>query len=468
MMSLVADGSHEGRPRESLHSGSDAFHCFAPVSDFLVRVGSRRWFLQAGLTAAAGLSLPELLRQRAGAAEQHNSRTPTSVIQIWLSGGPSQIDMWDPKPDMPPEIRGPFDAIPTAIPGIAICEQMPRQAALMDKLAIIRSMDASGSNHWPVTFQAGNRKASRDSGGYPSMGSVAAKFHGPNQPDVPAYVGLPGGTSYPLWYDVYGAGHLGSDYEPVDGARVTGRFSMPEGIAVPRLQDRDRLRQQLDHFKGRLDVSAEFARQDRYTQAAFDLVLGGAAERAFDVSREPDTMRDLYGRDSLGEKALLSRRLIEAGVTYVVLSDRLGSWDHHGDEIPQKGIDQGLRHMLPRTDQVIATLIEDLDQRGLLKTTLVLVVGEFGRAPVLTKTAGRDHWLQVMSLLVAGGGIRGGQTIGATDRRGGEITERPLGPGDLAATVFKHLGINPHDHWLNPAGRPTPLVEVGEPMAELL
>lgn len=446
------------------HRRATSLSRFAPAAKALVRVGSRRWFLQIGMSGlGAAIAWPSTYAATGGGV-----RSPKSVIQIWLSGGPSQIDMWDPKPDMPTEIRGPFGAISTAVPGVAVCELMPRQAALMDKLAIIRSMDAGGSNHWPVTFQSTSRKASRDRGDYPSTGSLAARFRGPNRPNVPAFVGLPAGTSYPIWYDIYGAGYLGTDYEPVDGARVAGRFSMPHGITVPRLQDRERLRRELDRFKSRCDDSQEFDRHDRNTRAALDFVSGGTAERAFDVEQEPAVVRDLYGRDSLGASALLARRLVEAGVTYVVLSDRLGSWDHHGDDIPQKGIDKGLRHMLPRTDHVIATLLEDLDQRGLLESTLVLVMGEFGRAPVMTKTAGRDHWLQVMSLLAAGGGIRGGQVIGGTDRRGGEITERPLGPGDLAATIFKHLGIDPSEHWIDPAGRPRALVEEGTPIRELL
>lgn len=433
---------------------------FGPNRDPLVRVGSRRWFLQIGMTGAAGLSLPALLQARADAAKAGKSKPITSVIQIWLSGGPSQVDMWDMKPQMPPEIRGPFSPIRTSVPGIDICEHMPKQAAMMEKFAIIRSMDAGTSNHTPITFQAGNPKArrtevGRQGGGYPSMGSVAAKFHGPNRPGMPPFVAL----ADSMRSDVYGAGDLGNSYEPLDGVRAKGKFGMPQGISVPRLQDRNRLRQGLDRLKRQADASQALAKQDRATQAAYDLVLGGAADRAFDISREPDKVRDQYGRDSMGEKALLARRLVEAGVTYVVMSDAWGHWDHHGDEVRWGGIVKGLKPMLPVLDRGVTALVSDLDQRGLLETTLVIVVGEFGRTPVITKTAGRGHWTPVMSLLLAGGGMKGGQMIGATDRRGGEIKEHRLGPGDLAATVFRHLGIDPHDHWINPAGRPTPLVE---------
>jgi hypothetical protein len=262
--------------------------------------------------------------------------------------------------------------------------------------------------------------------------------------------------------DIYGAGDLGQPFQPLDGVRVNGRFSLPQGVEVPRLQDRDLLRKELDRYRRSLDLSTGFQQQDRYTQEAFDLVLGGAAQKAFDISQEPDSVRDRYGRDSMGEKTLLARRLVEAGVTFVTLSDAWGHWDHHGDEVQWGGIVKGLTPMLPVLDRGLSALISDLEDRGLLESTLVIVIGEFGRSPVMTKTAGRDHWPAVMSFLMAGGGMPGGRVIGATDRRGGSIQERPLGPGDLAATVFAHLGIPVGSHWTNPAGRPVPLVEQGQ------
>jgi hypothetical protein len=446
-------------------------HLFGPDSEPLLRIGRRRWTLQAGLAGIAGLSLPQLLHARS-AQSSEVSQTPakkaTSVIQIWLSGGPSQIDMWDMKPEMPPEIRGPFQPVSTCVPGIQICEHMPLQAAMMDKFAIIRSMDATASNHTPITFQAANPKAQRteigrQGGGYPSMGSVAAKFRGANAPGMPPFVAL----ARSLAADVYGAGDLGQQYEPLDGMKVDGKFAMPKGVEVPRLQDRDHLRRQLDLYRGQLETSVGFQQQDRYTQEAYELVLGGTARKAFDLSQESDETRDRYGRDSLGEKALLARRLVEAGATFITLSDAWGHWDHHGDEVQWGGIVKGLTPMMPVLDRGVTALVSDLEQRGLLESTLVIVIGEFGRSPIMTKTAGRDHWPGVMSFLMAGGGVRGGQVIGATDRRGGSIQERPLGPGDLAATVFKHLGIDPAAQWMNPSGRPISLVESGQPIAEL-
>jgi len=454
---------------QSHHVSAGLAESFGPQAGDLVRVGSRRWFLQTGMSGVAGLSLPAVLKSRAEAAKAGRSKKPTAVIQIWLSGGPSHIDTWDMKPAMSAEIRGPFAPIRTSVPGIEICEHMPRQAAMMEKFAIIRSMDASASNHTPITFQAGNPKAQRvnvgrQGGGYPSMGSVAAKFHGPNKRGMPAFVAL----ANSMVSDVYGAGDLGSQYNPLDGVRAKGRFAMPSGVDVPRLEDRDRLRQEFDRLRRQADSSSALASQDRYVQEAYNLVLGGTAEKALDLSREADKVRDRYGRDSFGEKTLLARRLVESGVTYVVLSDYWGHWDHHGDEVRWGGIEKGLAPILPVLDRGLTALVSDLDQRGLLETTLVVVVGEFGRGPLMTKTAGRGHWTQVMSLLLAGGGIKGGQVIGATDRRGGGIKERRLGPGDLAATVFQHLGVDPGDRWINPAGRPTPLVDGGAaPIKEL-
>ncbi len=243
---------------------------------------------------------------------------------------------------------------------------------------------------------------------------------------------------------------------------------MPAGIGVSRLQNRDALRRQFDRLRRQTESSLALEQQDRSSREAYNLVLGGNAEKAFDISQESDTVRNRYGRNSMGEKALLARRLVEAGVTYVVMSDAWGHWDHHGDEVRWGGIEKCLKPMLPVLDRGLTALVDDLDSRGLLDTTLVVVCGEFGRGPVMTKTAGRGHWTQVMSMMLAGGGIKTGQTIGSTDRRGGGIQSRRLGPGDLAATVFKHLGIDPNDHWTNPGGRPTPLVEGGSPIRELL
>jgi hypothetical protein len=441
---------------------------FAASSGGLIRVGSRRWFLQTGLSGLAGAALADALAPLASAAVQP-SPAKKSVILFWLSGGPSHIDMWDPKPDAPPEIRGPYRAISTRVPGIQVCEHLPLQAKIMDKLTIVRSVDCSASNHTPITMQTGNTLARRtddgnDGAGYPSMGSIAAMFRGANAPGMPPFVGL--ADSWKA--DVWGAGHLGNAYEPLQGKDLTGRLAMPRGIDLPRLQDRQELRRQLDGLERRLARTAIVEPVERYTQMAYEMVVSGKVQQAFDVSRESEATRDAYGRESIGEKALLARRLVEAGVTFVLVSGAWGYFDHHGDEVRWGGIEKGLTPLLPSVDRVIYALVNDLDQRGLLDSTLVLMMGEFGRSPVMTKTAGREHWTPVMSMLVAGGGLPAGQVIGSTDDKGYAIKDGRVMPADLAATTFKHLGIDLNAHWVNPQGRPIPIVtEGGRPIPGL-
>lgn len=262
---------------------------------------------------------------------------------------------------------------------------------------------------------------------------------------------------------------MGSEYEPVKGSELAGRFAMPPGIGVDRLQNRDALRRQFDRFQRDLDATQTMARTDHYHQQAVDMVLSGRTQQAFQVDQEPDSLREAYGRDSLGEKALLARRLVESGVTFVLVSGAWGYFDHHGDDLKWGGIEKGLKPLLPRVDRVIHTLIHDLTDRGLLDSTLVMMMGEFGRAPVLTETNGRDHWTNCMSMLMAGGGVPGGQVVGSTDGRGYGIQDRPITPSDLAATVFKYFDIDLQSHWTNAQGRPIPIVtEGGQPIRELI
>ena len=441
-----------------------------PPSD-LLQVGSRRWFLQTGLAGFAGLSLADTLRAQAtptgGVSRQ---RDPRAVILFWLSGGPSQIDTWDPKPDAPAEVRGPYRTIATRVPGIRVCEHLPLQAGLMHRLTILRSVDCSASNHTPITMQAGNALARRtddgkDGGGYPSMGSVAAKFRGSNAPPMPAFVGL--ADSWKA--DVWGAGHMGSRHEPVRGNELPGRLALPAGLAVSRLRDRAELRRQFDLLERARDVGTALEQTDRCAAMAHDMIVSAAVRQAFDVEREPDRVRDAYGRCSVGEKALLARRLVEAGTTFVLVSGRWGYFDHHGDKVPPwGGILKGLTPILPTIDRALTALVEDLEARGLLDSTLILMLGEFGRSPVLTRDGGREHWPAVMSMLAAGAGARHGQVVGSTDGRGGAIKSRRVSPSDLAATVFSHLGIPLDAQWTNPQGRPIPIVtQGGRPIREL-
>ena len=402
-------------------------------------------------------------------AQANAGSSKKSVILFWLSGGPSQIDMWDPKPDAPVEIRSPFGTISTVVPGVQFTECLPRQAAIADKLAVLRGVDCSASNHTPITMQAGNPLARRtndgkDGGGYPSMGSVVAKFRGANDPSMPAFVGLA-----KTWTsDVYGAGHMGSKFEPVKGLELADKFKLPDGLNIERLQNRAALREQINQARRRLENNEVLDRFDANTQRAYEMVLSGKVERAFDISQETDELRESYGRVSVGEKAILARRLVEAGVSFVLVSGAWGYFDHHGDSVRWGGIEKGLKPLLPRVDQVYAALIEDLEQRGMLDDTLVMMMGEFGRSPKINTDAGRDHWVPVMSMIMSGGGIQGGQVIGSTDRTGGEIKSGKVRPQDLAATTFKHLGINLDSHWTDPQGRPIPIVqEGGQPVSGL-
>ncbi|HEX3656614.1 MAG TPA: DUF1501 domain-containing protein [Pirellulales bacterium] len=440
-----------------------------PTSSDLVRVGSRRWFLQTGAAGVAGLSMADMLRLQGQAAPLSAQRDKKSVILFWLSGGPSHLDMWDPKPAAPREIRGPYDTIATKLPGVRFCEHLPLQAKIADKLSIIRSVDCSASNHTPITMQAGNSLARRtddgkDGGGYPSMGSIAAKFRGANVPEMPGFVGLANS-----WIaDVWGAGEMGRDFDPVKGLEVRDKLAMPPGLSLPRLQDRHALRTQLDSLAKSWQRRGAMADLDRNQQIAYDMVLSGKVRDAFDISRESDLMRDAYGRGSIGEKGLLARRLVEAGVSYVLVSGAWGYFDHHGDEVQWGGIQRGLTPLLPTIDRVLSTLVLDLEDRGLLDSTLILMMGEFGRSPVMTATAGRGHWTNVMSMVVAGGGLPHGQVIGSTDAKGYGVKTGRVIPEDLAATVFRHLGIPLNAHWVNTQGRPIPIVaNGGRPIAEL-
>ena len=445
-------------------------HRVFPASRDLISVPSRRWFLQSGLSALGGLSLSQLMNlQAASGVDTESGSGKKSVILFWLSGGPSHIDMWDPKPDAPSEIRGPYATIPTKIPGVHFSEHLPLQASIADELSIIRSVDCSSSNHTPITMQAGNPLARRtndgkDGGGYPSMGSIAAKFRGANDADLPPFVGLADSWTSDVWE----SGHMGSDFSPVKGNELKGRFAMPPGVEVNRLQDRDSIRRQLDQFGRSLDNNQTLNTSDRFTQQAYDLVLSGKVQKAFNTDEESAETKAAYGTESIAQKALLARRLVEAGVTYVLVSGAWGYFDHHGDNVRWKGIEKGLTPLLPRVDRTLYALVNDLKARGLLDDTLVLMMGEFGRSPVINKEAGRDHWTNVMSMVLAGGGLNHGQVIGSTDRRGGAIESNPVRPQDLAATTFRHLGIDLNSHWVNNQGRPVPIVaEGGRPIPEL-
>jgi hypothetical protein len=263
---------------------------------------------------------------------------------------------------------------------------------------------------------------------------------------------------------------MGGAYEHADGAQLAGRLTLARGVSVARAEDRAKLTRQFDRLRRALDTSDTMARMDHYRQQALEIVLSGKARQAFRVDLEPDRLQDAYGRHSLGERTLLARRLVEAGVTFVTVSGTFVVFDNHGDDVVWGGIIKGLKPLLPRLDQAVSALVTDLHARGMLEDTLVLGLGEFGRSPVFSqrKTGGREHWPNCMSMLVAGGGLAHGQVIGSTDAKGGDIKDARVTPADLGATVFRHLGIDLAAKWTDPQGRPQSIVtDGGRPIPEL-
>ncbi len=477
------------------HHQQHAFTSFNPLEREGLLVLSRRNLLKASLAGIAGLSLPRLLRGRARAAEAGKSVSGNkSVILLWMTGGPSHIDTWDPKPDRPLENRGPFHVIPTRLPGTFICEHLPKQAAMLDQFTLIRSVDARHSNHEPnMVFQTGNVEAAprvnRKGRLYPAIGSVVAKWRGPNHPAMPAYVAFMKSRSHLAF-----GGYLGKQYDPfiadqaatlpiytnvgVDTGRTTQAdlFRLPQGLSLERIAERRALVRDFDRLRSDLDRSGAMEAMDRYGRQAVEMVVGRRAQEAFDLTREPARVRDRYGKHLWCQQALLARRLVEAGVSFVTLDlsyhPASGTWDTHGDNIPPYGgISKGLKPLLPLFDHLITTLVGDLGERGLLSDVLVLAMGEFGRTPIMGtqgSTDGRNHWPVVMSMALAGGGFRHGQVIGATEKDGGTIKERPVTPGDLAATIYHHMGVPLGATYLDTTGRPRYIVENGRPIAELL
>lgn len=476
------------------HSHAHAFGSLNP----LVREGlvacTRRNFLKAGLAGMAGLSFAELLRHRAAGADSGRSLpSGKSVILLWMTGGPSHIDTWDMKPERPLVNRGPFSPISTRLPGVQICEHLPHMASMLDRFTLIRSVDARHSNHEPDhIFQTGSTEAAprvnRLGHLYPAIGSVIAKMHGPNHAGMPPYVAFIKSRSHLAW-----GGYLGKQYDPfiadqatrlpiytdvgVDTGRMTeaNLFQMPIGVTSGRIDERRSLLSQFDRMRNDLDRSGTMEAMDRYGQQAVDILAGRRARAAFDLELEPAAVRERYGRHLWCQQALIARRLVEAGAAFVTLDlsyhSASGTWDTHGDNIPPYGgISRGLGPLLPLFDHLITTLVGDLEQRGLLDDVLVLAMGEFGRTPLMGtqgSTDGRNHWPVIMSMALAGGGLRHGQVIGASERDGGNIKERPVTPGDLAATIYRHMGVPLDATYLDHTGRPRYIVENGRPISEL-
>ncbi len=441
---------------------------------------SRRTAIKSGFLGVLGLSSADLLRlQAAGKAKRNNK----SVILIWLDGGPSHMETYDPKPEAPKEYRGPWLDMPTNVPGIRFSEKLPLQARHADKMCVLRSVhhdngDHFAAAHWMLTGRHGSTSVAK-SQKYPSVGSCVSRAKGPNATGMPAYVGLPAAESVYLYPGYQGAAYLGSAYNPFQlnmKQKYLGASSKTKVQRAPvlenlsgstaRVDSRVDLLGSLDKINRTIDQTGSIETLDRYQQEAVDMVIGGKAREAFDIDRESDKLRDLYGRGPWGHYTLMARRLVEAGVSFVTVD--MPHWDTHSK------IKEALEARLPYLDRAVAGLLEDLKQRGLLDDVLVVVMGEFGRTPKLNSgqpgipIPGRDHWGQAMSVILAGGGLKTGQVIGSTNSKAEHPVVRPLKPDDVLATIYAVMGIDPETTFNDFAGRPVPLVDQGQAIKEIL
>lgn len=426
---------------------------------------SRRDALRVGALGLGGLTLPGLLAARSA---QGNSslKTDTSVVFLFLSGGPSHIDTYDMKPAAPAEFRGPFRPIPTRLPGLEICELMPRQAEIADKISLIRTFSHEDGNHgsavhWVAT---GVLHPPADLGApqiAPFPGSVAARLRGVHpQTGMPPYVSL---HRLPT---ADGPAYLGVGCSPFEaGGPATEDLILPGGVDFSRLSQRRALLSEFDRLRRSTDTRGMMEGVDDFRRQALALVLGRAARDAFDLALEDRTVADRYG-DGLGRQMLLARRLCEAGAAFVTIEwsgrgERYG-WDNH------RGVFDFLRPTLPVLDHAVATFIDDVSQRGLSDRILLVVMGEMGRTPKINANAGRDHWPQVMFALFAGGGLKMGQVIGQSSANGESALTTSYGAQDLLATIYHVLGIDRSLEFTNASGRPMPIITHGRPIAGLI
>ena len=428
---------------------------------------SRRDCIRLGLGALIGGGLIDALRLR-GEAGSPGTR-PTSCILVWMDGGPSHYETFDPKPGAPKEIRGEFQPIATKVPGIFFSEPMKRLAGIADKLAIVRSIHHNQGNHGAGNHYMMTGAPTRIPVGcgafvsfHPSLGAVTAHERGTSG-------GLPPYFSIPSMSRSGGPNFLGAKYAPfvVPDNPSKKDFQVrdvvpPRGLDDGRVERRRDLRAHVDRFRRFTDQAAgdPAVALDAYYEQGYDLMSSQEAQRAFNIANEPDKVRDAFGRAPFGQRCLLARRLVEAGVPFVTLYE--GGWDHH------VGIFKAFKQRMGAWEASLAELIQDLDRRGLLATTLVIALGEFGRTPKINKDAGRDHWSNAMSVLFAGCGTPGGQVVGATDARGYAASERILSPENFAATVYTKLGIDPAKILHTPSGRPVQLVSDPTPIRELM
>jgi hypothetical protein len=441
---------------------------------------SRRSFLQLGVAGMATAGLSRILEAKAASA---GPQKDTSVILLWLDGGPGHMDMYDMKPEAPPEYRGIWSPIPTNVPGFDVTELFPLQAKIADKFSIVRSLhhnsgDHFTGGHWMLTGRGAGVSGAANTGKYPFFGGIAAKVAGPRQHGMPANVAIPRAMSIGLRPGYFGGNYLGVDANPfeTEGDPNAAKFEVKNvnllnTLTLDRLEDRRNLTRQFDRLRRDVDESGALDSIDRFEQQAYEMVAGERARKAFDIGSEDPALRDRYGRNNWGQSTLLARRLVEAGSTFVTC--HFGGWDHHWN------LQSGMDRYLPQVDQLVHALFTDLAERGLYEKVLVVLCGEFSRTPRMNDggnggppgsmgTPGRDHWGNSMFCLLGGGGVKGGQIVGSTNRLGEAPKDRPLRPGDIHHTIYKVLGVDPHLHFLDRSGRPVPAIDHGAPIEELL
>jgi hypothetical protein len=418
---------------------------------------TRRDFLRVGALGMGGLLLPDLLRARARAAAGGKPARNTSVIWLWLGGGPTQVETFDPKMSAPAEYRSTVGAVKTNVPGIELGGVFPKMAQVADKMTFVRSFAHTnsghgGGTHWVMTGFDFPPADNNEAPSKPSIGSIVARVRGANDPRS----GLP---TYVRVSNIYGDGpaYLGPAYSPFD-ASGDSRNNMNLRLTLDKLSERRTLLKTFDSLNRKIDRSGLMLGLDSFESQAFDLIRSRARE-VFDIQREDPRTRDRYGR-GLGEQLLMARRLCEAGVGFVTIHH--GGWDMHGD------IAKSMKALAPEVDHGVATLVEDLHFRGLEQEILLVITGEFGRTPRINPGAGRDHWAPLSTLALAGGGLKMGQVVGQSSEKAEVPKTTPITPQDLMATVFDVLGIPLEQHFLDPTGRPTPTIDGGKPIGELV
>lgn len=439
---------------------------------------TRRVALKAGLLGATGLTLPDLFRAKAASGSAASDR---AVILIWLDGGPSQLETFDPKPDAPAEIRGPFGVCKTTTPGVQVSALMPGVAKRLDKVSLIRSLyhdngDHFAAAHWMTTGRFGSTSVSQTQK-YPSVGSYVSRVKGSNHPGLPAYVGLPSAETVFLFPGYMGAAYLGGAYNPFDvdrenkylgwtGSRVRSPKWLATLGAATADGNRTSLLKQFDTARREIDASGVMRTMDEFQVRALELMTGTAAREAFDIDKEDVKSADRYGQGPWGRYTLMARRLVEAGVTFVTVD--MPHWDDHS------GIEKAHGAKVPVVDQAVSALIDDLDERGLLDRVMVVVMGEFGRTPKINTgqpgipVPGRDHWGNAISALVAGGGLKSGVVVGRTNAKAEHPVERALKPEALLATIYHQLGIDATQTFKDHTGRPHPILDDATPIKELV